>query len=162
MTLDGQDFILWILASDCDNVSGHMNDETVKEKQAAGGVVIDRRTDPRRVLLVHRPAYDDWSFPKGGVKAGESLEEAALREVREETGLECRILMKLSISRYDYRSRKGNLRPKAVHYYLMEAAGGEMSTDGVEVDEACWLDLDKARRRLSYDQDRLLLDSVPG
>jgi 8-oxo-dGTP diphosphatase len=139
-----------------------MGDDAVKEKLAAGGVVIDGERLSRRVLLVHRPAYDDWSFPKGGVKAGESLEEAAVREVREETGLECRILMKLSISRYNYRSRKGNLKPKAVHYFLMEAGGGEIRTDGLEVDRACWLDLDEAKRRLSYDQDRRLLDSIPG
>jgi 8-oxo-dGTP diphosphatase len=139
-----------------------MSQDEPKEKLAAGGVVIDSRTSPRRVLVVHRPSYDDWSFPKGGVKAGETLEQAALREVTEETGLECRILKKVAITRYNYRSRKGNPRPKAVHYFLMEAEGGDITTDGVEVDRACWLDLDEARRRLSYDHDRRLLDSLPG
>jgi 8-oxo-dGTP diphosphatase len=128
------------------------------EKLAGGGIVIAR--DPLRVLLVHRPRYDDWSFPKGGVKPGESLEEAAAREVEEETGLKCRILLKLSISRYKYRTKKGNLRSKAVHYFLMEAGEGAICADGVEVDQAAWFDIDEARSRLSHAQDREILDSA--
>ena len=57
--------------------------------QAAGGVVWRRRDDQIQVLLVHRPKYDDWSLPKGKLEPGETHQEAALREVREETGLRC-------------------------------------------------------------------------
>lgn len=137
-----------------------MGENEAKEKLAAGGVVIDSRSGRVRVLVVHRPRYNDWSFPKGGVKAGESLEEAAIREVREETGLDCAIVRKLSISRYNYRSKKGIMRPKSVHYFLMEAVPGQIITDGIEVDEACWLDIDSARDRLTYVDDRQLLDSA--
>ena len=137
-----------------------MSDNDAKEKLAAGGVVIESRSGRARVLVVHRPRYNDWSFPKGGMKAGESLEDAALREVREETGLDCAIVRKLSISKYNYRSKKGILRPKSVHYFLMEAVPGQIITDGIEVDEACWLDIDDARDRLTYVDDRQLLDSA--
>ena len=128
---------------------------------AAGGIVIDKQTAFPRVLLVHRPSYDDWSFPKGKLDPGETIEEAALREVREETGLDCRIIRELATLRYRYRTRnKARVRPKAVHYFLMERVGGDIRVPGQEVDRAEWFDCDKAARRLSYEQDRRLLASL--
>lgn len=112
---------------------------------------------PIRVLLVHRPRYDDWSFPKGGVDKDESIEDAALREVFEETGLKCRIIRKLAEARYRYRTRRGAVRPKAVHYFLMEPVGGQITTDGEEVDSAEWFDTADAEKRLSYDLDKEIL-----
>ncbi|HJQ67675.1 MAG TPA: NUDIX hydrolase [Blastocatellia bacterium] len=129
----------------------------MEEKLAAGGVVVEAVGGVIRVLLVHRPRYDDWSFPKGGVHSGESLEEAALREVLEETGVECRVERKLSVARYNYRTKRGAVRPKAVHYFLMQATGGRIATDGVEVDHAEWLDVAEAQGRLSYDFDKEML-----
>lgn len=131
------------------------------EQQAAGGIVIDDEAALSRVLLVHRPRYDDWSFPKGKLEAGETLEEAALREVREETGLECRIVRELAITRYRYRTRnKGRLRPKTVHYFLMERIGGVLQGPVEEVDRAEWFELGEAAHKLSYAQDKELLDLV--
>ena len=125
---------------------------------AAGGLVIDCGTSKPRVLLVHRPRYDDWSFPKGKLDPGETIEAAALREVREETGLECRIIQKLATLRYDYRTRnKGLLRPKAVHYFLMERVSGDIHVPGEEVDRAEWFEVDEAAQILSYGQDIKLL-----
>ncbi|MEK6322429.1 MAG: NUDIX hydrolase [Acidobacteriota bacterium] len=131
------------------------------EQLAAGGIVIDNGAGASRVLLVHRPRYDDWSFPKGKLEARETLEEAALREVREETGLECRIIRELAITRYRYRTRnKGRLRPKAVHYFLMERIRGALQGPVEEVDRAEWFELAEAARKLSYAQDKELLDLV--
>lgn len=128
---------------------------------AAGGIVIDYETGRPRVLLVHRPSYDDWSFPKGKLDPGETVEEAALREVREETGLECRISRQLATMRYAYRTRnKGRLRPKAVYYFLMERVSGGINVPGEEVDRAEWFEFDEAARKLSYEQDRTLLASL--
>jgi 8-oxo-dGTP pyrophosphatase MutT (NUDIX family) len=132
-----------------------------KEKLAAGGVVIEAIDGrPIRVLLVHRPRYDDWSFPKGGVDEGESVEDAALREVLEESGLRCRIIRKLAEARYKYRTKRGAVRPKTVHYFLMEPVGGQITTDGEEVDSAEWFDTADAEKMLSYDLDKEMLISL--
>jgi len=123
------------------------------EVRAAGGVVRRRLDGHVLTVLVHRPRYDDWTFPKGKLLDGESFEEAALREVLEETGLECRIDDELPPLRY--LDQDG--RPKVVRYWSMDAHGGDLGpTD--EVDEARWVTLDEARRMLSYDRDRELLD----
>ena len=95
------------------------------------------------VLLVHRPRYDDWSFPKGKAHEGESDEDCALREVGEETGLEC--ILGESLPTVSYES-KG--QPKRVSYWLMEPRGGEFIPQR-EVDRIEWLDLDEARKRLA-------------
>jgi len=126
---------------------------------AAGGVVVDDKLGVRRVLLVHRPRYDDWSFPKGKLDAGESVEQAALREVKEETGLKCRIVRELAVTSYRYRTRnKGRLKPKSVHYFLMEPLSRRIKVPVDEVDRAEWLEIDEAAKRLTYAQDRKLLD----
>jgi 8-oxo-dGTP diphosphatase len=129
---------------------------------AAGGLVIDDSTKPPRVLLVHRQRYDDWSFPKGKALPGESLAQTALREVSEETGLQCRIISEFASVQYEYRSPKGHARPKIVHYYLMRAEGTDEvgdtpHPDGVEVDKLEWLTPAQAAERLSYEYDRNLL-----
>ena len=131
-----------------------------QEILAAGGIVIDNETATPRVLLVHRPQYDDWSFPKGKLDAGETVEQAALREVKEETGLECRIIRPLTVLRYGSRTRKDRLKPKAVHYFLMERVSGHIQVPGEEVDRAEWFDFNEAASKLTYAQDRNLLSSL--
>jgi 8-oxo-dGTP diphosphatase len=100
------------------------------------------------VLLVHRPQYDDWTLPKGKLDAGETEEQAAVREVEEETGLRCRLGRELV--RTDYVDGKG--RPKTVRYWEMIAEVGAF-VSGDEVDEIAWLPVEDATRRLSYDRD---------
>ena len=130
-----------------------------EEILAAGGIVTDGKFGVRRVLLVHRPRYGDWSFPKGKLDAGESVEQAALREVKEETGLKCRIVRELAVTSYRYRTRnKGRLKPKSVHYFLMEPLNRRIKVPLDEVDRAEWLEIDDAAKKLTYAQDRKLLD----
>ena len=121
------------------------------EVKAAGGVV---RRDGR-IAVVHRPRYDDWSLPKGKLDPGESFEEAALREVREETGLECELGDELSPTHY--RDRKG--RSKIVRYWLMEPVGGEFEPND-EVDELRWLTPDEAAGLLTYEHDKELAEEI--
>jgi 8-oxo-dGTP diphosphatase len=119
--------------------------------RAAGGVV---RRDGR-IAVVHRPRYDDWSLPKGKLDPGEGWEEAALREVREETGLECELGPELSST--SYHDRKG--RAKLVRYWLMEPVGGEFAPND-EVDELRWLTPAEAAALLTYPRDAELAQEV--
>ena len=106
-----------------------------------------------KVLLVHRPRYDDWSLPKGKLDPGESFLDAAVREVAEETGFRCRPGAELPEIRYD--DHKG--RPKRVRYWLMEPTGGDF-TPNAEVDEIRWSRLDGgATEELTYDHDVAVL-----
>jgi len=123
----------------------------MKRVEAAGGVVLS----DGQVLLVHRPRYDDWTLPKGKLDRGESFEEAALREVEEETGLVCRLGHELPSS--EYRDNKD--RPKIVRYWLMEVDGGEFEAND-EVDEVRWVSLDEAADELTYERDREVLASL--
>jgi 8-oxo-dGTP pyrophosphatase MutT (NUDIX family) len=122
--------------------------------RAGGGVVWRPGPSGVDVVLVHRPAYDDWSLPKGKLDAGESVEEAALREVQEETGLRCELGPEMATTRY--RDSRG--RQKVVRYWAMRPVAGELAADN-EVDEAVWRALPDARASLSYDHDRDVLDS---
>jgi ADP-ribose pyrophosphatase YjhB (NUDIX family) len=123
--------------------------------QAAGGLVVRRRGGVLQIVVVHRPAQADWSYPKGKLECGETHEEAAQREVREETGMTCRLLR--FVGHVEYIDRKG--RPKVVAYWLMAPESGTFEVNG-EVDELRWLDLPEAGRFLSYERDRELLDVV--
>jgi CYTH domain-containing protein/8-oxo-dGTP pyrophosphatase MutT (NUDIX family) len=123
------------------------------EVRASGGVIVRGGDgDEPEVALVHRPKYDDWSLPKGKLDDGEGWEEAALREVEEETGLRARLLDELSpIAYLDPKGRR-----KVVRYWRMEAATGTF-TANKEVDEFEWLALGEALERLTYDHDRELV-----
>jgi 8-oxo-dGTP diphosphatase len=116
--------------------------------RAAGGVVMRDGL----VALVHRPKYDDWSLPKGKLTPGEDWEAAAVREVREETGM--RAALRERLDDVEYVDPKG--RPKTVRYWRMDALDGEFAPND-EVDELRWLSPEDAVARLSYDRDRELV-----
>jgi 8-oxo-(d)GTP phosphatase len=124
--------------------------------RAAGGVL--RRVGPEgvEVLLVHRPRYDDWTFPKGKAHPGESDEETALREVEEETGIRATLGVELPSSRY----RDSNGRPKVVRYWTMRPESGSFEPHR-EVDEIEWLPVAGAESELSYERDVEVLRAVP-
>jgi 8-oxo-dGTP diphosphatase len=122
------------------------------EVLAAGGLVVRDGTD---IAVVHRPRYDDWSLPKGKLDEGEGFEDAALREVEEETGLTCRITGTLGDTSYNDRKD----RPKLVRYFRMEPESGEFAPND-EVDELRWLPAAEALELLSYDFDRELVGKL--
>jgi 8-oxo-dGTP diphosphatase len=119
--------------------------------RAAGGLVVR----DGKVLLVHRPKYDDWSFPKGKCHDGEPDEACALREVEEETGLRCELVEE--IGETSYRDAKG--RPKIVRYWRMRAVAGEFAPHD-EVDEIRWERPDGVARLLSWPRDLPLLEQL--
>jgi 8-oxo-dGTP diphosphatase len=122
------------------------------EVAAAGGVVVDSGDGGRRVAVIHRPKYMDWSLPKGKLEPGEEWLEAALREVEEETGYHCEASVELP--RVSYLDRKG--RRKMVRYWLMEPVDGEFQPHG-EVDELRWVAREQAEELLTYPHDRKLV-----
>jgi 8-oxo-dGTP diphosphatase len=124
--------------------------------EAAGGVVTRDGDDATEVAVVHRPRYDDWSFPKGKLDPGETFEDAALREVREETGLLCKLGAELASARYE--DNKG--RPKVVRYWLMKVVDDPGFEPNDEVDDLRWLTPGAARELLTYERDRELLRSL--
>lgn len=127
--------------------------------EAAGGVVV--RDTPEgtggaagtEVCVVHRPRYDDWTFPKGKLDPGESFEDAALREVEEETGLRCTLEAELPSA--EYRDDKD--RAKIVRYWQMEVDEDPGFEPNDEVDELRWLPMAEAAELLTYERDRELL-----
>jgi 8-oxo-dGTP diphosphatase len=123
---------------------------------AAGGVVLRDGPTGAEVVVVHRPRYDDWSLPKGKLDGGEGSAAAALREVREETGLDCRLGRELRSTAYlDSRGRS-----KVVRYWSMRVADDAGFQPGDEVDEIRWLPLPEAEALLTYDRDRDVLASL--
>ena len=126
--------------------------------RAGGGVIWRRGPDGLEVLLIHRPRYGDWSWPKGKAKDdGESDQDAAVREVEEEVGLRLECGPELASTRY--RDSKG--RRKIVRYWAMEVPYGEEPIAGDGVDEVAWVAFDEAAGRLTWDRDLAVLDSLP-
>ena len=124
---------------------------------AAGAVVTRKGGQGREVLLVHRPKYDDWSFPKGKQDPGEHVSTTAVREVLEETGVEIRLGLPLLPQLYAVSGG----RAKTVHYWVGHVVGdddvsGYQIND--EVDDLGWFDLDSAKKRLTYLDDIDLLE----
>jgi 8-oxo-dGTP diphosphatase len=120
---------------------------------AAGGVLYRTRDDGKHeYLLVHRPRYDDWSLPKGKLDRHEGYLEAALREVREETGIRANRPVEIGSVGYETDARNR----KVVRWWLMEAVDGEFRPNK-EVDDVAWLTRGKATKRLQYTNDKMVL-----
>ena len=134
------------------------------EETSAGGLVVDRKADPQRAALIGRHDRRGrlmWSLPKGHLEAGETAEQAAIREVEEETGIQGRILAPLGTIDFWFVA-DGRRIHKTVHHFLLESTGGEICADDPEVAEVQWVDLTEIPSRLAYADERRLLDEVPG
>jgi len=129
-------------------------------EHSAGGVVIRRRGDAVDVALAARRTRKGdlaWGLPKGLVEEGESPEEAAVREVREETGLEAKPIEPLGDISYWYVWEGERIRKK-VTFFLMEATGGDVAHHDHEMEDVRWFPLDQARRKASYPSERETLN----
>jgi 8-oxo-dGTP diphosphatase len=124
-----------------------------KHVKAAGGVVVGA---DGRVVVIHRPRYDDWSLPKGKLEPGETWEQAALREVQEETGLRCELHEELPPE--EYLDNRG--RPKTVRWWRMTPIEDHGFTPSEEVDERRWMTPEEAAATLSYEHERRLVSLV--
>lgn len=130
----------------------------VEHAVAAGGVVFRIAPSSIEVVLVSRRREQLWALPKGTPDPGETIEETAVREVREETGLETAILELLGEVRYSFTSRAGNRVDKVVHHYLMQPTGGSFDNHDHEFDDVDWYDIHEAQRRLTHRNQLHILD----
>ena len=123
---------------------------------SAGGVPFRRGANGVEVALVGRLEPERWALPKGTPHRGESLEQVAVREVSEETGLHVRLIRPLLDIDYWFVVR-GVRHAKTVHFYLMEVVGGDTSLHDAEYDVVEWFPLDVAADRLTYANERVVL-----
>ena len=129
----------------------------VRDAIAAGGVVMRGTEDSREVIVAGRESDRTWVFPKGTPDGGETIEETALREVREESGLDVEIVRHLGMLEYWF-AVPGERVHKIVHFFLMTANGGDVSRHDHEYDDVRWVPVADARRMLTYDTYRDMLD----
>jgi len=121
----------------------------VESAVSTGGVVYRRRDGCIEVVLCGRTEEGIWGLPKGGPNPGESLEEAAVREVSEETGLQVVVQGKIGTIEYWF-AREGVRYHKFVHHYLMTATGGSVEEHDWEYDRVDWFPVEEASKTLSY------------
>jgi diadenosine hexaphosphate hydrolase (ATP-forming) len=136
-------------------VTGRDNDGASREFSSGGVIVVDGR-----VLLVKTRNLKGellWTFPKGHVEEGETVREAALREVEEETGYRCRITKPICTARYRFQ-REGRTIHKRVQWFWMEAGSRLGKPDGAEIAAVRWASFKKAAELLSYPTDCDLLE----
>jgi 8-oxo-dGTP pyrophosphatase MutT (NUDIX family) len=130
-----------------------------RREVSAGGVVYRREGDDIEVLLAARRTRRGdlaWGLAKGGIEPDESIEDAAVREVREETGIEAEIEASLGDTRYFYVWDDVRVR-KVVHFFLMRAVGGDTNDHDDEMEDVRWFPLDRALKRAAYRGEREVL-----
>ena len=129
------------------------------EETSAGGLVIDRATEPPRAAVIarlNRAGRVEWCLPKGHLEDGETPEDAAVREIEEETGIRGRVVDSLGTIDYWF-SAEGRRVHKLVHHFLLEATGGTLSIDGdpdKEAIDAAWVPLTELAKMLAFPNER--------
>ena len=125
----------------------------MKREFSAGGIVFN---DKGQVLLTQHSQNKNWSFPKGWIEKGQTIEEAALREVKEEGGVVAEIISKIGYNKYVY-TLDGEKIFKIVTYFLMKYLSGDPKDHDWEVSEAGWFVPEDALKQLTFSQDKQLL-----
>jgi 8-oxo-dGTP pyrophosphatase MutT (NUDIX family) len=128
-----------------------------RNEHSSGGAVISFRQGQPFVAMIATRGRTRWGLPKGAVSEGETSEQAAIREVHEETGLDATIVRLLETIEYFFRAG-GMLIHKSVDFYLMNFKGGELVPQLSEVDDVEWVPLSEAIQRASFESERKLLD----
>ena len=128
-----------------------------RNEHSSGGVVIAMRDGAAHVALIATRNRTRWGLPKGAVGPDETSEAAALREVREETGLEARIVRPLDTIEYTFRGSDALIH-KRVDFYLMEYVAGDLQPQLSEVDDVQWFELSSSLESASFDSERRLLE----
>ena len=127
------------------------------DETSAGGLVVDHATGSAAVIgRLDRKGRLLWSLPKGHIEPGETAEEAAVREVEEETGIIGRVVAPLGTIDFWFVAEDRRVH-KTVHHFLLQALGGELSDDDVEVAEVAWVPLEELEGRLAYADERRLI-----
>jgi len=138
-----------------------MKPASLKRQISSGGVIYRKTGDTYSVALVSVKGGKFWCLPKGLLDKGETPEMTAIREVREESGLNGRIIEKLGDITYWYYIREENTKcRKTVHFYLMEYESGDTSQHDFEVDGAEWFTLEEALQKISFKGDRRILETA--
>ena len=136
------------------------------EQISAGGIVFRKLDDRIDVALIARTSPRRriiWALPKGWVEPGETIPDAALREIREETGLTGRLVEPLGQIEYSFYSPEDSARiQKTVHFFLVEFLSGDTADHDHEVDEARWWPLDAALAQMTYQSERQLMEKARG
>lgn len=127
----------------------------VKWEFSAGGVVYKKEDDGLKILLIRNK--DRYGFPKGNVERTEKKEDAAVREVKEETGVDAQIEEYLGNVEYWYRSAVDTIH-KFVYYYLMRYTGGEINPQKEEIEAAEWVPVENVMDMLSFDKDKKVFE----
>lgn len=130
-----------------------------RNEHSSGGAVIDLRDGAPFVAMIATRGRLRWGLPKGAVSSGETSEQAALREVQEETGLDAEIIGTLDTIEYFFRAGD-TLIQKRVDFYLMRYTGGTMTPQLSEVDDVEWVPLAEAIVRASFESEKKLLSSA--
>jgi 8-oxo-dGTP pyrophosphatase MutT (NUDIX family) len=137
----------------------------VEQQTSAGGVVFRRTPSGVEVALISTGEKPRWQLPKGLVDPGESAEQTAVRECREETGLDAKLIAPLDVIEYWYQSsRSGQARRfhKRVHFFLLEYRSGEVTDHDHEVHEARWVSIESAPAMLAFPAERALVEKASG
>ncbi|MBA4374078.1 MAG: NUDIX hydrolase [Thermodesulfovibrio sp.] len=138
-----------------------MKPALLKRQTSSGGVIYKKTDDTYFVALISVKEGKFWCLPKGLLDKGETPEMTAVREVREESGLNGRIIEKLGDITYWYFIRGENTKcRKTVHFYLMEFESGDTSQHDLEVDGAEWFPLEEALKKISFKGDRRILETA--
>lgn len=131
-----------------------MTSSQASEEYSSGGVVYRAAGESYEIVVVNRARHTDWSLPKGHIESGETREQAAVREVSEEAGIDARVTAPIGEIVYFFRKPKGQLVRKSVYYFLMEATSFELGGPNWEVAESRWIRLEEASTILTYNNDR--------
>lgn len=130
-----------------------------RRQHSAGGAVLTLRDGTVQIAMIATRGRTRWGLPKGALSADETPEQAAVREVREETNLQAEIVTRVKTIEYFFRAGD-TLVQKNVDFFLMRYLGGELRPQLEEVDDVEWVPLDEALRRASFDSERELLGTV--